>query len=60
MASYPQYQEALALIKAGKPEQALPLYEKAVLESPNNPDILNDRGVCFIHLGKLPHWLWQI
>lgn len=54
MANYPQYQEALDLIKAGKPEQALPLYQKAVQENIEDPDILNDRGVCFIHLGKLP------
>jgi tetratricopeptide (TPR) repeat protein len=41
-----------AFAKEGKFELALESYDKALLEEHENPDLLNDRGVCMLHLGR--------
>lgn len=52
MAQYKQYKEALGLIQEQKFQKALELYNHALEAQPDDPDILNDRAVCYYHLNK--------
>lgn len=42
--------KAEELLKAGKVNEAIDLYGKALEESPNDPVIYSDRGVAYLHL----------
>lgn len=42
-----------ALFKKGKLQEALVLYNKAILEIPEDPDIFSHRGVLYFHLGDM-------
>ena len=53
MAYYPEYEKALALTKDQKHEEALVLYNTALISDNVNPDILHDRGVCLFHLKRI-------
>ncbi|NNE54378.1 MAG: tetratricopeptide repeat protein, partial [Flavobacteriales bacterium] len=53
MAQYKHYKKALSLIQEQKFDEALELYNLALEAQPDDPDILNDRGVCFFHLKKM-------
>jgi tetratricopeptide (TPR) repeat protein len=53
MAYYPEYEKALALTKDQKYEEALVLYNTALINDNVNPDILHDRGVCLFHLKRI-------
>jgi len=44
------YQKALKEFKDRNLERSLQLFNKAIQQEPNNPDIYSDRGVLFYHL----------
>ncbi len=48
-----QLQRARALIDLGRPQAALLEVEKALTETPSNPDALQLHGLCLLHLGQL-------
>ena len=45
-----KHEEAYNLAKDRKLDEALILFNEALLTSPDNPDIYSDRGVLFIHM----------
>lgn len=49
---YKYQKEAAAAMEAGRLEDALQWYDYARKQTPDNPDILNDRAVCLFHLGR--------
>ena len=40
------------LLEEGKFEQALAFFEQALLKNPNDPDLLNSKGVVLRSLGR--------
>jgi serine/threonine protein kinase len=48
------YQAGKELLAQGKAEQALPLFEKAVMKSPNFPLAYYSLGVSYMRLGNIP------
>ena len=44
------HEEADKKLKDGKIEESLKLFNKALDLSPNDPDIISDRGVAYLHL----------
>lgn len=44
-----KHEEAYNLAKQGKLDEALSLFNEAILLTPNNPDVISDRGVLYIH-----------
>lgn len=50
MFANPQHEEAYQLVKSGDYQKALDVFASALMQSPDHPDILSDRGVLYIHL----------
>jgi tetratricopeptide (TPR) repeat protein len=46
------WNQALDLGKQQKWAEAIPLYQSALRELPENPDLLHDHGVCLFQLGR--------
>lgn len=46
-----KHNKALELYKADKLKEAKEMFDIAIGEEDNNPDLFHDRGVCFFHLG---------
>lgn len=46
------HQQAVELMKQGKVEQGLTMFNEALSLSPNHTDILGDRGTFFMHLNR--------
>ena len=44
------HEQAHEALKVGEIETAIKLYSRALLDNPDNCDILSDRGVAFLHL----------
>jgi tetratricopeptide (TPR) repeat protein len=42
---------AHSLLKEEKIQESIEMYTKALLETPNHPDIYSDRGVAHLHIG---------
>lgn len=52
MYSNKKHEEAIVLLKNGKPEEALILLNYCLEEDPHNPVLLCERGTVFLHLNK--------
>lgn len=44
------HKDAHETLKSGKIEEAITLYNLALVKNPGHPDILSDRGVAYLHL----------
>ena len=42
-----KFHEALDLAIAGRLEEAINIFEEILLDSPRNPDVLHNLGMCF-------------
>jgi tetratricopeptide (TPR) repeat protein len=48
----PTLREALAIHRQGFPTRAIPIYERALKENPDDPDALSSYGLALIHSGR--------
>jgi Flp pilus assembly protein TadD len=55
MFSNEKHEKAEELLKSGKVQEAISMYTDALNDSPNDPVILSDRGVAFLHLSDEPN-----